>query len=45
MTDRRTADGSEFEVAAGEAASIDPDHDSWTVGDEPVRFFDFSPKR
>jgi hypothetical protein len=32
----RMADGSEFETAAGEVASIPPGHDAWVVGDEPV---------
>jgi quercetin dioxygenase-like cupin family protein len=31
----RMDDGSEFEIGPGEAFTIAPGHDAWTVGDEP----------
>jgi len=39
----RLTDGSEQEVGPGEVVSVAPDHDSWTVGEEPVVFLDFDP--
>ena len=30
-------DGTELEIAAGDAFVIEPGHDAWTVGDEDVR--------
>jgi hypothetical protein len=39
----RLSDGSEREVGPGDVAHIPPGHDSWTVGEEPVRFLDFNP--
>ena len=41
----RVPDGSEQEVGAGDVVFLEPGHDSWTVGDEPVVFLDFDPKR
>ena len=41
----RLSDGSERELGPGDVAHVPPDHDSWTVGDEPVRFLDFNPGR
>ncbi len=38
------ADGAEVEVGPGELVSLAPDHDSWTVGEEPVVFLDMDPK-
>ncbi|MDE2571493.1 MAG: cupin domain-containing protein [bacterium] len=35
-------DGSEMEVAPGEAAFIPAGHDAWVVGKEPCVFIDFS---
>jgi hypothetical protein len=29
-------DGTEFQIRAGEAYSIDPGHDGWVEGDEPA---------
>jgi hypothetical protein len=34
-------DGSEVEIGAGQAYVIDPGHDAWVVGDEPVVGFEF----
>jgi quercetin dioxygenase-like cupin family protein len=36
-------DGSEQELRAGDVVFLAPDHDSWTMGDEPVVFLDFVP--
>jgi quercetin dioxygenase-like cupin family protein len=41
----RLSDGSERELGPGDVANVPPDHDSWTVGDEPVRFLDVNPGR
>lgn len=30
------ADGSEFDIQAGDVAVLSPGHDAWVVGDEPV---------
>jgi hypothetical protein len=30
-------DGEGYEISAGDAINITPDHDAWTVGDEPCR--------
>src|SRR4051794_34283542 len=35
------ADGSESEVGPGAAYAIEPGHDAWVVGDEPVVAFEF----
>jgi hypothetical protein len=35
------ADGSEQEIRAGQAYVIEPGHDAWVVGDEPVIGFEF----
>ena len=35
-------DGSEAELAAGQAYVIEPGHDAWTVGDEPAVALEFS---
>ena len=32
----RMADGTEFEVVAGEVSILPPGHDAWVIGDEPV---------
>jgi quercetin dioxygenase-like cupin family protein len=37
----RMADGSEFDVNAGDLAVIPPGHDAWVVGDEPVQIVDW----
>jgi hypothetical protein len=34
-------DGSEQEIGAGQAYVIEPGHDAWVVGDEPVVGFEF----
>jgi hypothetical protein len=34
-------DGSEQEIGPGQAYTIDPGHDAWVVGDEPVVGFEF----
>ena len=34
-------DGTELEAGPGEAVSIPPGHDAWTVGDEACVFIDF----
>jgi quercetin dioxygenase-like cupin family protein len=34
-------DGTEAEVAAGDVASIEPEHDAWVVGEEPFVAIDF----
>lgn len=39
----RLADGANAEVGPGELVSLAPDHDSWTIGEEPVVFFDIDP--
>jgi hypothetical protein len=41
----RVPDGSEEEVGPGAVVFLEPGHDSWTVGDEPVVFVEFDPKR
>lgn len=38
----RMADGTETEVAAGDAYIVPPGHDGWVVGDEPFEALDFS---
>jgi len=35
------ADGTEFQVSAGEAYSITPGHDAWVEGDEPFSGVEF----
>lgn len=37
----RMDDGTEVEVGPGDAVSIPPGHDAWTVGDEPCTLVDF----
>jgi hypothetical protein len=37
----RTDDGEEFECHAGDVCLINPGHDAWVVGDEPVELVDF----
>lgn len=37
-------DGTEFDVAAGDAYLIEPGHDAWVVGDEPVQGLEFESK-
>ena len=34
-------DGSELEIGPGQAYVIEPGHDAWVVGDEPVVGFEF----
>jgi hypothetical protein len=34
-------DGTEGEIGPNSVARIDPGHDAWVVGDEPVRSIDF----
>jgi hypothetical protein len=34
-------DGTEQEISAGQAYVIEPGHDAWVVGDEPVVGFEF----
>jgi len=34
-------DGTEHEIAAGHAYVIEPGHDAWVVGDEPLVGFEF----
>ena len=37
----RMADGDEFEVAPGEVSYLQPGHDAWVIGDEPVVAIDW----
>lgn len=37
----RMADGTEFEVQAGEVNVLPPGHDGWVLGDEPVVVVDW----
>jgi hypothetical protein len=37
-------DGTEVEVAPGQAYSIEPGHDAWVVGDEPFVCYEFEPR-
>lgn len=37
----RLADGTERELAAGDAFDVPPGHDSWVIGDEPYVSVDF----
>jgi hypothetical protein len=39
----RSNDGGEAEINAGEAYEIEPGHDGWVVGDEPVESVEFGP--
>jgi hypothetical protein len=34
-------DGTEFDVGAGDVASVPPGHDAWVVGEEPVTGIEF----
>jgi hypothetical protein len=34
-------DGTEQEIGPGQAYTIDPGHDAWVVGDEPVMGYEF----
>lgn len=38
-------DGTERMLRPGDTAYLAPQHESWTVGDEPVVFLDFIPNR
>lgn len=38
----RMADGTEREVAAGDAFDVPPGHDMWVIGDEPYVAVDFT---
>lgn len=35
-------DGTEFDIVAGEVATIPPGHDAWVIGNEPVIGFDIA---
>ena len=35
-------DGKEFDIAAGDVATIPPGHDAWIVGNEPLVGFDIT---
>jgi hypothetical protein len=35
------ADGSEYEIGPGTAYEIQPGHDAWVVGDDPIVAFEF----
>ena len=37
----RMSDGNEFEVGPGEVSRLEPGHDAWVVGDEPVVAIDW----
>ncbi len=37
----RMADGTEFDIRAGEVAVLEPGHDAWVVGDEPAVVIDW----
>jgi uncharacterized cupin superfamily protein len=37
-------DGSDLDVEPGEAYVIEPGHDAWVVGDEPVVAYEFETK-
>ena len=37
-----TDDGGETELAPGEAYDVEPGHDAWVVGDQPVTSVEFS---
>ena len=39
----RLPDGTDVEVGPGGLISLAPDHDSWTIGNEPVTFLDIDP--
>ena len=34
-------DGTEFDIGPGEAYVIEPGHDAWVVGDEPLVAYEF----
>ena len=34
-------DGSEFDLVAGDAYVIEPGHDAWVTGDQPVVGYEF----
>jgi quercetin dioxygenase-like cupin family protein len=36
-------DGTEAEIGPGDVARIEPGHDAWVVGDEPMEAIDFGP--
>jgi hypothetical protein len=40
----RHSDGTEQEIRGGDAYVIEPGHDAWVVGDEPVVGFEFEAK-
>jgi EutQ-like cupin domain len=35
-------DGAEFDIGAGDVASVPPGHDAWVLGDETVKGIEFS---
>ena len=37
----RMKDGAEFDISAGDVASVPPGHDAWVVGDEPAVGIEF----
>jgi hypothetical protein len=39
----RLADGTEVELEEGDAFAIPPQHDAWTIGDEPCVYVEFVP--
>jgi quercetin dioxygenase-like cupin family protein len=38
----RTKEGTEIEVAAGDAFAVEPGHDAWVIGDETCVALDFA---
>ncbi len=37
----RMKDGTEFDIGAGDVASVPPGHDAWVIGDEPLVGIEF----
>jgi uncharacterized cupin superfamily protein len=37
----RHDDGTEVDIKAGDAYVIEPGHDGWVIGDEPVVMYEF----
>jgi hypothetical protein len=37
-------DGTQLELGAGQAYVIEPGHDAWVLGDEPLVAFEFEPR-
>jgi uncharacterized cupin superfamily protein len=40
----RHDDGTEADIKAGDAYVIEPGHDGWVIGDEPVVMYEFDNK-